>query len=89
MKVIDVDYNVRMGYWALINNVQEYEVYARVIRIFDLIFVNNLQQVPIDNPWLVELTNHNNRTHLLCQVKYLLGMNKTDQYSLVEVSCKK
>ncbi len=31
MKVIDVDYNVRMGYWASRNNMQEYKVYAIVI----------------------------------------------------------
>jgi hypothetical protein len=28
-------------------------------------------------------------THLLCQIEYLLGMNKEKQYSLVEVSCNK
>jgi hypothetical protein len=26
MKIIHVDYSVRMGYWALKNNVQEYKV---------------------------------------------------------------
>jgi hypothetical protein len=28
MITIDVDYNVRVGYSALINNMQEYKVYA-------------------------------------------------------------
>jgi hypothetical protein len=26
MKVIDADYNFRVGYWALKNNVQEYKI---------------------------------------------------------------
>jgi hypothetical protein len=57
--------------------------------MFDLDFVNNLQQVPGDNPWPTELTNYNYRTYLLCQVEYILGMNKVDQYSLVKESNKK
>jgi hypothetical protein len=40
MKTIDVDYNVRVRYWALRNNVQEYTIYATMIRMFDLVFVN-------------------------------------------------
>jgi hypothetical protein len=31
MKVIDADYSVKMGYWALKNNVQEYKMYITVI----------------------------------------------------------
>jgi hypothetical protein len=31
MKVIDVDYNVKMGYWASKNNVQEYKVFMTMI----------------------------------------------------------
>ncbi len=31
MKVIDVENNVRMGYWASKNSVQEYKMYAIVI----------------------------------------------------------
>jgi hypothetical protein len=31
MKGIDTDYNVRVGYWALRNNVQEYKVYVTMI----------------------------------------------------------
>jgi hypothetical protein len=42
MKVIDAKYSVRVGYWATINNVQEYKVYAIVIQMFDPNFVNNL-----------------------------------------------
>ncbi len=57
--------------------------------MFDLDFVNNLQQVHRDNLWPIELTNRNYRTHLLHQTKYLLGMSKMDQYSLVEATCKK
>ncbi len=86
MKAINANYSVRVGYWASRNNVQEYKVYVVVIRMFNLDFVNTLRQVPKDNPWPVESTNHNYRTHLLCQAKYLLGMNKVDQYLLVEVS---
>ncbi len=85
MKAINANYSVRVGYWALRNNVQEYKVYVVMIRMFNLDFVNTLRQVPKDNPWPVESTNHNYRTHLLCQAKYLLGMNKVDQYLLVEV----
>ncbi len=51
--------------------------------------MKNLRQAPGNNLWLVELTNCNYRTHLLCQAKYLLGMNKPNQYSLVEISNKK
>jgi len=42
MKMIDVDYNVRMGYYELKNNVQEYKVYVIVIQMFNSNFVNNL-----------------------------------------------
>jgi hypothetical protein len=44
MKVIDADYSVRVGYWASRNNVQKYKVYVTMIRMFDLDFVNNLQE---------------------------------------------
>jgi hypothetical protein len=39
--------------------------------------------------WPIKPTNHDYMTHLLCQVKYLPGMNKEKQYSLVETSPKK
>ncbi len=42
MKVIDVDYSVRVGYWTSRNNMQEYKVYAIVIWMFDLDFFNIL-----------------------------------------------
>ncbi len=89
MKVIDANYNVRVGYWASRNNVQKYKVYVIVIQMFDLDFVNNLQQFPRNNPWLAKLTNCNYKTCLLHQEKNLLGINKVDQYSLVEASNKK
>ncbi len=57
MKVIDAYYNVRVGYGALRNNVQEYEVYVIMIRMFDSNYVNNLRQAPGDNPWLIEPIN--------------------------------
>jgi hypothetical protein len=53
--------------------------------MFDLDFVNNLQQATRDNPWPVELTNRNYKTYVLRQV---LGTNKVNQYSLVEPSKK-
>jgi hypothetical protein len=31
MKAIDANYSVRVGYWALRNNMQEYKIYAIVI----------------------------------------------------------
>jgi len=77
MKAIDANYSVSVGYWALRNNVQEYKVYVTVIWMFDVDFVNNLQQVPRNNLWLAKPTNHNYKTFLLCQVEYLLGTNKT------------
>ncbi len=43
MKGIDVNYNVKVGFWALKNNVQECKIYAIVIQMFDSDFVNNLQ----------------------------------------------
>ncbi len=46
--------------------------------------MNNLQQAPKDNLCPIESINHNYMTHFLHQAKYLLGMNKADQYSLVE-----
>jgi hypothetical protein len=54
--------------------------------MFDMDFVNNLRQVHGDNLWPIELINCNYNTRLLCQVKYLLGVKKADQYSLVETS---
>jgi hypothetical protein len=36
-----------------------------MIRMFDPIFMNNLQQGPNDNPWLIELINCNYKTYLL------------------------
>jgi hypothetical protein len=46
-----------MEYWALINNVQEYKIYAIMIWMFDLDLMNNLQQALGDKLWLVEWTN--------------------------------
>jgi hypothetical protein len=89
MKTIDANYSVRVGYWASKNNLQKYKVYATIIQMFDPNFMNNLRQAPGDNPWPTELTNHNYKTCLLCQTKYLLGTNRVDQYLLVEASCKK
>jgi hypothetical protein len=89
MKAINANYNVKVGYWASRNNVQEYKVYVAMIWMFNLDFVNNLRQALGDNPWPAKPTNQNYRTRLLRQVEYLLGMNKIDQYSLVEVSNKK
>jgi hypothetical protein len=54
--------------------------------MFDWDFVNNLRQAPREYPWPAKLTNHNYKTCLLHHAKYLLGMNKTNQYSLVEES---
>jgi hypothetical protein len=76
MKAIDANYSVSVGYWALRNNVQEYKVYVIVIWMFDVDFVNNLQQVPRNNLWLAKLTNHNYKTFLLCQVEYYWGQTK-------------
>jgi len=42
MKVINANYNVKVGYWASRNNMQEYKMYVTVIWMFDLDFVNNL-----------------------------------------------
>jgi hypothetical protein len=86
MQMIDVDYNVRVGYWASRNNVEEYKVYVIVIQMFNLNFMNNLWQDPSDNPWLEESTNHNYKTHVLHQTKYLLGMNHAKQSGLIEAS---
>jgi hypothetical protein len=36
-----------------------------MIRMFDPIFVNNLQPTPCDNLWAIELTIHNYKTRLL------------------------
>ncbi len=67
MKAIDAYYSVRVGYWVLKNNVQEYKVYVTVIQMFDWNFENDLRQALGDNSWLVESTNHNYKTHFLCQ----------------------
>ncbi len=50
---------VLVGYWVLKNQVQEYKVYGRMRQMFDLDFMNNLQQVHGNNPWPIELKNHN------------------------------
>jgi len=67
MKVINANYSVRVGYWASKNNMQEYKVYAIMIRMFDPIFVNNLQPIPCDNLWPTESTIRNYKTRLLHQ----------------------
>ncbi len=85
---MDIDYNVRMGYWASRNNVQEYKVYATMIWMFDPIFMNNLQQAFDNNSWRTKPTNHNYKTHLSHQVEYPFGTDKVEQYSMVEASCK-
>ncbi len=82
MKVINANYNVKVGYWASRNNMQEYKMYVTVIWMFDLDFVNNLWQALGDNPWSGKPTNCNYKTYLLRQAKYLLGTNKPKQYSL-------
>jgi hypothetical protein len=48
MKAINAYYNVRGGYWASRNNVQEYKVYVVVIQMFNLDFVNTLREFPRD-----------------------------------------
>ncbi len=68
---------------------QEYKVYATMIQMFEPNFVNNLWQAIGENMWPTKPTNRNYMTRLLCQVDYLLGMNKEKQYSLIEVSRKK
>jgi hypothetical protein len=89
MKMIDAKYSLIMGYWASRNNMQEYKVYAIVIRMFELDFVNNLLQASKDNLWPIEPTNRNYMTYLLHQAKYLIGMSRRNQYSLIEASHKK
>ncbi len=42
MKLIDVNYIIRVGYWASKYNMQDYKVYAIVIWMFDSNFMNNL-----------------------------------------------
>ncbi len=42
IKIIDAEYNVRVGYLALKNNMKEYKVYVIMICMFDIDFVNNL-----------------------------------------------
>jgi hypothetical protein len=80
MKMIDVDYSMRMGYSAPRNNMHEYKVYGIVIQMFDPYFVKNLQQAPRDKSWPIELINHNYMTFLLHQIKYMLGTSRTNQY---------
>jgi hypothetical protein len=65
MKAIDVDYSVRVGYWASKNNVQEHKVYVTMIQIFDSDFVNNLWQALGNNLWPAESINCNYKTRLL------------------------
>jgi hypothetical protein len=89
MKAINANYNVKVGYWASRNNVQEYKVYVAMIWMFNSDFVNNLRQALGDNPWLAKPTNQNYRTCLLRQEEYLLATNKLEQYSLVDVSNNK
>jgi hypothetical protein len=56
MKVIDVDYSVRMGYWASRSDMQEYKVYAIVIWMFDLDFFEHLATSSWE-PSMVSITN--------------------------------
>jgi len=55
--------------------------------MFDLDFLNNLQQALRDNSGPVKPTSHNYRTYLLCEHNIYWG--RVDQYSLVETLNKK
>ncbi len=68
---------------------QEYKVYGKVKQMFDLDFMNNLRQAHGDNPWPTELMNYNYKTCVLCQEKYLLGMNHLEHYALIKASQNK
>ncbi len=57
MKMIDAKYNVKVGYWALRNNMQKYKIFATLIQMFDPNFMNNFQQAFGDDPWPVKLIN--------------------------------
>ncbi len=52
IKAINVDYDVRVEYWILKNQVHVYKVYAIVKWMFDPNFVNNLWQTLGNNPCL-------------------------------------
>jgi hypothetical protein len=53
------------------------------------VFMNNLQKSYDNNLWPIEPTNYNYKTHLLQQVEYLLGPNRTKQYSWWKPHTKK
>ncbi len=59
MKILDEEYNVKVGYWALKNNVKEYKVYATLIWMFDLDFVNF-----VISSWGQFVTNRINKPQL-------------------------
>jgi hypothetical protein len=42
-----------------------------------------------DNLWPLKPINQNYMTRLLCQVDYLLGMSRVEQYSFVKITHKK
>jgi hypothetical protein len=65
MKMVDAKYGVKVGYWALRNNMKEYKVYAIMIRMFDPIFVNKLRQAPRDNSWPTKSMNRVNQYSLV------------------------
>jgi hypothetical protein len=65
MKSIDAKYQAEVGYWAHKNFLHDYKIYVMVICMFDDDFFNSLQQPLGDNPWLVHLTNQNQRTQFL------------------------
>jgi hypothetical protein len=69
--------------------VHEYKVYAIVIQMLDLDFMNNLWQTPSDNPWPMEQKHHNYKMCVLCPKKNLLGMNCAKKYALIEASQKR
>lgn len=54
-----------MGYWVGKNDLQDYKIYAIVICMFDKDFLDDIQQVPGDNPWPIHSTNQNYKTQLL------------------------
>jgi len=62
--------------------------YVIGIQIFNWNFVNNLWQAPGDYLWPTKVINRNYKTRLLHHAKYLLGMNKAYQYSMVKSQTK-
>jgi hypothetical protein len=67
LKKFEPNFKAQVGVWAEKNHLQDYQIDATVIRMFDAEFLRNLPEVSEDNPWPLYPTTRNYRTRFVGQ----------------------